>query len=628
MADYYPLIAKAVSGLEKSTGEARRALYDRARTALLAQLRGVEPALSEPDITRERLALEEAIRKVEAEAARRSRSDPPPAGPGARQEPRQELRPELRSEGRPAGPPSEVVGPPPRNDLRTARPTNATPADDGDDRSDLEETRQAPPLSAASAKPVVEPRQAEEPRTRAPREPAVGAEAHRMERPPWGAGGGPSLSDNGLRGLRDVIVETETLGGATAEAAKNARAYQAATNTDFERLEPRPDSPTGARGEPRIESELARPPLRRSSPYEAQKVVGREPLPEPSRAIEARDSSHGRGTEPPRFTSRPHEPSFGQETDEPAAQDGWSDFKAEVEHATRPPSSVMRQENVRGRVPSPPRAIKAERVPERKSERLPAWSASRTSNKIVAIAVMALLVLAIGAVAYWWGRDIVAMIRSTPGSNSAAGQVTPAESNARGKIVERAPSALGSSEGALVAQKVVLYEEDQSNPNGTQFVGSAVWRTERVPPGPGQKPDVVVRAEIEIPEQKVSVRWSLRRNDDKQGPASHTIEIMFTLPPDFSHGGISNIPGVLMKQGETTRGVPLNGIGIKVTANVFLIGLSSVDAEMQRNLQLLKERSWFDIPVVYGDGKRAIIAIEKGTPGERAFTEAFAAWGQ
>ena len=39
MADYYPLIAKAVNGLEKSTGEARRALYDRARTALLAQLR-------------------------------------------------------------------------------------------------------------------------------------------------------------------------------------------------------------------------------------------------------------------------------------------------------------------------------------------------------------------------------------------------------------------------------------------------------------------------------------------------------------------------------------------------------------------------------------------------------------
>src|ERR1700720_327998 len=75
MADYYPLIAKAVSGLERNTGEGRRALYERARTALVAQLRGVIPALSESDITRERLALEEAIRKVEGEAARRSRPE-------------------------------------------------------------------------------------------------------------------------------------------------------------------------------------------------------------------------------------------------------------------------------------------------------------------------------------------------------------------------------------------------------------------------------------------------------------------------------------------------------------------------------------------------------------------------
>src|SRR5215475_13296859 len=78
MADYYPLINKAVASLDKSTGEARRALYERARTALVTQLRGVQPALSETDITRERLALEEAIRKVEAEAARKSRFDAPP----------------------------------------------------------------------------------------------------------------------------------------------------------------------------------------------------------------------------------------------------------------------------------------------------------------------------------------------------------------------------------------------------------------------------------------------------------------------------------------------------------------------------------------------------------------------
>jgi hypothetical protein len=58
------------------------------------------------------------------------------------------------------------------------------------------------------------------------------------------------------------------------------------------------------------------------------------------------------------------------------------------------------------------------------------------------------------------------------------------------------------------------------------------------------------------------------------------------------------------------------------------MGLSSAQVEMQRNIQLLKDRSWFDIPIVYGDGKRALIAVEKGPPGERAFTEAFAAWEQ
>src|SRR4051812_42459605 len=74
MADYYPLIARAIAGLDPSApGESRRALYERARAALIAQLRSVQPPLSETEITRERLSLEEAVRKVESEAAQRAR---------------------------------------------------------------------------------------------------------------------------------------------------------------------------------------------------------------------------------------------------------------------------------------------------------------------------------------------------------------------------------------------------------------------------------------------------------------------------------------------------------------------------------------------------------------------------
>src|SRR5437763_261450 len=85
MADYYPLIARAISGLDPSApGESRRALYERARAALIAQLRSVDPPLSESEITRERLSLEEAVRKVESEAAQRAREPSRAGGSSAR----------------------------------------------------------------------------------------------------------------------------------------------------------------------------------------------------------------------------------------------------------------------------------------------------------------------------------------------------------------------------------------------------------------------------------------------------------------------------------------------------------------------------------------------------------------
>jgi hypothetical protein len=177
-----------------------------------------------------------------------------------------------------------------------------------------------------------------------------------------------------------------------------------------------------------------------------------------------------------------------------------------------------------------------------------------------------------------------------------------------------------------VAQRVVLYEEDPNDQQGRRYVGSAIWRTETVSPGPGLAPELAVRADVEIPERRITVTWSLRRNTDRALPASHTIEIMFNLPADFPGGGIANVPGILMKQGEQARGTPLSGLAVKVTNGFFLIGLSAVDTDVQRNLQLLKERAWFDIPIVYTNGGRAILAMEKGAPGDRAFAEAFAAW--
>ena len=259
----------------------------------------------------------------------------------------------------------------------------------------------------------------------------------------------------------------------------------------------------------------------------------------------------------------------------------------------------------------------------------------RSYGGIIKLAVLLLVLSGIAGAVYWQRHAISSMIagfRSQPAP--AVKPKDASQSAARPKIADRigqtgqtTPDA-ANAPAAAVAQKVVLYDEDPNDPQGKRYVGSALWRTETVSPGPGLAPELAVRADIEIPERKLRMTWSLRRNTDKALPASHTIEIMFTLPADFPEGGIGNVPGVLMKQDEQARGVPLAGLAVKVTNGYFLIGLSAVDVDQQRNIQLLKERDWFDIPVVYTSGKRAILAVEKGTPGARAFEEAFRAWGQ
>jgi hypothetical protein len=213
-------------------------------------------------------------------------------------------------------------------------------------------------------------------------------------------------------------------------------------------------------------------------------------------------------------------------------------------------------------------------------------------------------------------------------SNQNAELAKPATTGLKPKIADRVGQPSLSETIAPVAQRVVLYDEDPSDPKGKQYVGSVVWRTEQVKGAAGNKPEIAVRAEVDIPERKFKMTMSFRRNTDTSLPASHTAELTFVLPQDFDGGGVSNVPGILMKSNEQARGTPLAGLAVKVTDGFFLVGLSNVESDRVRNLQLLKERSWFDVPLVYTNQRRAIIAIEKGAPGERAFNEAFTEWGE
>jgi hypothetical protein len=67
MADYYSLIAGAVSRLASQTEEARHALYEHARTVLQQRLHTLDPPLSAVELGNEEAGLEAAISRVESD---------------------------------------------------------------------------------------------------------------------------------------------------------------------------------------------------------------------------------------------------------------------------------------------------------------------------------------------------------------------------------------------------------------------------------------------------------------------------------------------------------------------------------------------------------------------------------
>jgi hypothetical protein len=551
MADYHPLIARAVDGLGTSTGEARRALYERARAALVAQLRGIEPALSEADITRERLALEDAIRKVEAEAVRKARGEPRPAPPSLRPNP---LGPRPQSSS-PSPPPV-----PPRRDRPSPQPgvTPPTPRPEMPRQETQRGDLRWPP---------------EPPSVRAPGQPIAGA-------PPQPATSlsardrilnsrSSPISREGLKSLRDVVSEVDDLGAASAKAAQSARDTRDSYGTASPQRQSVDDEGPHGRAEPQFDS----------------------------------DESDLLDEDAPELRSL--EPSFEAEDEEQESPPPFA----------RPHSPRRREPEDRFEEPRPPRSYRG----------------------LAKLAIVLFILAGLTATISWQWSSItglyqyVMQMRSRPTQTAATPPDTQKSSDrVPQQQAGQAPGTTtpGQQTGPDVAQRVVLYEEDPNDPAGKRFVGSAIWRTDTVSPGSGLAPELEVRADITVPERNMSVTWTLRRNTDQALPASHTIEIMFNVPPDFPGGGIANVPGVLMKDSEQARGVPLAGLAVKVTNGFFLIGLSAVDADVQRNMQLLKDKPWFDIPIVYNNGGRAILALEKGPPGDRAFADAFAAWAK
>ncbi|WEK50402.1 MAG: hypothetical protein P0Y66_22655 [Candidatus Kaistia colombiensis] len=617
MTDYYAVLKKAVSGFESESGDARRSVYDKARTALIGQLKSIDPPLTTSEISRQRLELEEAIRKVEREASAvrpapvrvsaaaavaEALAVPDEPAPPAEPEYADELEEELEAEVAPPPPPPQPAPPPqlpvaPR--LRPAAepvrapvsppaPTPAPPApapqppqdeyldDDGGEVHEPELDWHEPepePQRPSRQQPSV---QSQWPQV-SPTKPSFYDRAA-----PQGRREPPMMAADPIDEPRfDADADLDDgrhFGGNADWAPEPLRASPMGSDADFD--EPRERRPS--RRERNRDTERPAVYVERAKPSRwptlillaliALMLCGIAALAWSQRSV-VKDvigdliSSNDSGAKP----------SLGEDS-------------APIASA---PASSKNSDRLGGAPEEAPKSV-------RTVEAQPATGGEEA--------------------------DPLAGVMTPEGTGPVASTAAPAAEPANSGTAAApaaAPATAGSADESLVAQKAILYEQPTDGSQSVKVVDANVtWKfNANSPNGPE------IQATLEVPEKGMKVMLNIRKNNDSALPASHLVEIVVDTPANFAGGGVKSVPALVMKPTEESRGQPLDGAAAKVADGFFWIAFSNDAQPMAQNVALLRERNWIDLPIVYNNDQRAILTFEKGTPGQRVFDKALTAWG-
>jgi hypothetical protein len=185
---------------------------------------------------------------------------------------------------------------------------------------------------------------------------------------------------------------------------------------------------------------------------------------------------------------------------------------------------------------------------------------------------------------------------------------------------EQATAALEQDDAdtSLVGQRAIYYFQGGEGQSGEASEGTATWANITKDGNPA------IRATLNIPERDVQATVTIYRNYDGSLPASHLVEVEFT--GELGGSPIQRVPALVLKQTEQARGQPLAGAAVPVTNELFWIALSDDEEQVDRNIQLLREGSWFDVPILFNDQTRALLTFEKGIPGDKVFEAVMATW--
>jgi hypothetical protein len=562
MADYYPLLAKALANLPSRTAPtARRAIYERARKALIGQLRSIQPPMPESDIAGEDAALDRAIARLEAEYG--AQSSPPPGAAAA------------------ASPRTPPTAP-----------------------SSLSAARSNPSVTPASSTPV--PR----PSTAAPMTAAGSPQRPLAASPrPASTPASPNAASPPL--ARPLVpppaARRPILGGASpAPSAASAPAIEAAPPLASAAPSPSIAPPIEAQISASAEDSGLAPPVTASSPS----VIAPPAL--KAATDGARPSALGRG-EAPRRNPWPLvaivlalgvagaiavAAYFSRETP--------LDFAAKPSGEAPEKSTPASQNKIAER-------IKAGDQPDA------APAAGETPIPTVTVPVAPVSPAPATAAPTAQSPGSAAPTAQPPGSAPAPGDAV-AQGPATAAQAEATPAA--AVPAASRAAILIALASDPQKP--AVNLGNAVWSI--IPAVSGQPSSLAVRIEIDIPDQKMHATVTIRKNADATLPATHTIDLRTSFADGAEIKGIKDMGLPQLRKGEAPNGEPISGVRVKINDSYFLVGLTRSDADAARNLDLLATHNWFDFPLLLNDDRIAKLTFEKGAAGDRVMFQALSAW--
>lgn len=681
MADYRELLRRAISALPENNGAARRAVYEKARTALVGQLRAIQPPLPARDITQHRLQLEDCIRQVEQEASEAVISlgrDPSSARPAFT--PPVRRPPSAPAQAEPVAEPVAEAAPPQPEPEEVVTASVAQPEP------------QSEPEPQPAVQPAVEPAPAEARPARAQAKSAPAAVPSPPARAP-------------VTSIEDIIAQAAATSGAEV-----SRETGKAPPVPLAVAAPLPIEPAPLAPERKTRQAFFTVRRDATAPAIAEMAVVTAPVAlapsrlEPSLGSTALASQPA--TEPVIINPPlPTEPALASVLEVPVEADEAREAEGAIERAIETLDREARGETT---APAPADVPEADTKADQPAERAddPVFAAVDAQTRsgaglTIFLVVFALLLVGVGGAGFWaWREGYVDLDQmfggqtatvtetaqnsqptvptmDTPAVNAvttdegAAGPgntattpasepstalegledrleptpepvvptgtetVLPSIDNGEIKTEERLsneqtsiaatddPAASVDPVNLAGNQSLLLEASADGQGGAVPFSGTVEW-TE----GVDEIGAPTLVGEASIPARNLGVSITIRKNNDPVLPASHLMEISFDVPDTFVGGSVATLAGVLLKDEELVPGTALAGAAARVVGNSFLFALSASPDDVTANVDLLDSQRWLDLALVYGSGRNAILTLEKDEDAQAAFDRVLTAWAE